>query len=108
MGDPINSELNILRLRDLEIDLNSKRVFVNKIEKTLPIKEFILLEILVKNPNKIYSRESLLKSVWGENYLGDARTVDVHIRRLREKIEPNPSDPIYIFTRWGAGYYFKK
>lgn len=108
LGDPINSELNILRLRDLEIDLNSKRVFVNKIEKTLPIKEFILLEILVKNPNKIYSRESLLKSVWGENYLGDARTVDVHIRRLREKIEPNPSDPIYIFTRWGAGYYFKK
>ena len=103
-----NFKSNILKLRDLEIDLDSKRVFVNKTEKILPTKEFILLEILVRNPNKIYSRESLLKIVWGEKYPGDARTVDVHIRRLREKIEPNPSEPIYIFTRWGAGYYFKK
>ena len=103
-----NFKSNILKLRDLEIDLDSKRVFVNKTEKILPTKEFILLEILVRNPNKIYSRESLLKIVWGEKYPGDARTVDVHIRRLREKIERNPSEPIYIFTRWGAGYYFKK
>lgn len=62
----------------------------------------------MSNPQKIYSRENLLKMVWGKDYPGDERTVDVHIRRLREKIEPNPSMPDYIQTKWGVGYYFKK
>ena len=66
------------------------------------------LELLMRNPNKVYSRENLLKLVWGSDYPGDVRTVDVHIRRLREKIETNPSEPKYIFTKWGVGYYFNE
>lgn len=99
---------NHLKLREIELDTETKRVFVNGIEKKLTSKEFILLEILISNPEKIYSRENLLKTVWGKDYPGDERTVDVHIRRLREKIEPNPSNPDYIQTKWGVGYYFKK
>lgn len=99
---------NLLKFREIEIDTDTKRVFVNGKEKKLTIKEFILLEILMSNPQKIYSRENLLKMVWGKDYPGDERTVDVHIRRLREKIEPNPSMPDYIQTKWGVGYYFKK
>ena len=68
--------------------------------------EFEVLELLMLNPNKVYSRENLLKLVWGTDYPGDVRTVDVHIRRLREKIEENPSDPKYVHTKWGVGYYF--
>ena len=67
-----------------------------------------MLELLVKNENKVYSREQLLETVWGKDYPGDARTVDVHIRRLREKLEANPAEPQYIMTKWGVGYYFKK
>ncbi len=99
---------NLLKFREIEIDTDTKRVFVNGKEKKLTVKEFILLEILMSNPQKIYSRENLLKMVWGKDYPGDERTVDVHIRRLREKIEPNPSMPDYIQTKWGVGYYFKK
>lgn len=99
---------NLLKFREIEIDTDTKRVFVNGKEKKLTVKEFILLEILMSNPKKIYSRENLLKMVWGKDYPGDERTVDVHIRRLREKIEPNPSMPEYIQTKWGVGYYFKK
>ena len=73
----------------------------------LTTKEFDVLELLVLNPNKVYSRENLLNIVWGYEYPGDARTVDVHIRRLREKIETNPSDPKYVYTKWGVGYYFR-
>ena len=69
-------------------------------------KEFDLLELLVLNPNKVYSRETLLNTIWGYDYPGDARTVDVHVRRLREKIEENPSEPKYVHTKWGVGYYF--
>lgn len=75
-------------------------------EINLTAKEFELLELLILNPNKVYSRESLLKLIWGADYPGDVRTVDVHIRRLREKIEGNPSDPKYVLTKWGVGYYF--
>ena len=71
-------------------------------------REFELLEILIKNENKVYSRESLLKIVWGEDYPGDVRTVDVHGRRLREKIEANPSEPKYVHTKWGVGYYYNQ
>ena len=66
-----------------------------------------MLELLVKNENKVYSREQLLENVWGRDYPGDVRTVDVHVRRLREKVEKNPSEPRYVHTKWGVGYYFK-
>ena len=71
------------------------------------VKPFEVLELLVLNPNKVYSRENLLNIVWGYEYPGDVRTVDVHIRRLREKIEANPSEPKYVHTKWGVGYYFQ-
>jgi DNA-binding response OmpR family regulator len=93
---------------DMTLDLDGRRVMIAGSEVNLTAKEFDLLEILVMNPNKVYSRESLLQLVWGYEYPGDVRTVDVHIRRLREKIEANPSEPKYVHTKWGVGYYFKK
>ena len=92
---------------DMTIDCESRRVVIGKKEVNLTAKEFDLLELLAMNPNKVYSRENLLNIVWGYEYPGDARTVDVHIRRLREKIEVNPSDPKYVYTKWGVGYYFR-
>ncbi len=92
---------------DLKLDCESRRVFSKEKEINLTAKEFDLLELLAHNPNKVYSREDLLNLVWGYEYPGDARTVDVHIRRLREKIEVNPSDPKYVYTKWGVGYYFR-
>ena len=94
------------RIRDLEIDYEAKRVFVSGREANLTAKEFDLLELFTENPGKVYSRENLLNMVWGYDFPGDVRTVDVHVRRLREKIEKNPSDPKYINTKWGVGYYF--
>lgn len=92
---------------DLRIDCDSHRVLIGEREINLTAKEFDLLELLALNPNKVYSRENLLNIVWGYEYPGDARTVDVHIRRLREKIETNPSDPKFVHTKWGVGYYFR-
>lgn len=92
---------------DMKIDSESHRVFIGDREVNLTAKEFDLLELLATNPTKVYSREDLLNIVWGYEYPGDARTVDVHIRRLREKIEKNPSDPKYVYTKWGVGYYFR-
>lgn len=92
---------------DMTIDCESRRVVIGKKEVNLTAKEFDLLELLAMNPDKVYSRENLLNIVWGYEYPGDARTVDVHIRRLREKIETNPSDPKYVYTKWGVGYYFR-
>ena len=92
---------------DLKIDCESRRVFSGDRELNLTAKEFDLLELLAMNHDKVYSRENLLNIVWGYEYPGDARTVDVHIRRLREKIEKNPSDPKYVHTKWGVGYYFR-
>ena len=92
---------------DLSIDCESRRVYVSGKEVNLTAKEFDLLELLTHTPNKVYSRKDLLKMVWGSDYPCDERTVDVHIRRLREKIEPNPGDPKYIHTKWGVGYYFQ-
>ena len=89
------------------MDCESRRVFVGEKEVNLTAKEFDVLELLIFNPNKVYSRENLLNIVWGYEYPGDVRTVDVHIRRLREKIEENPSDPKYVHTKWGVGYYFQ-
>ena len=93
---------------DMRIDLDSRRVFIENNEVNLTAKEFDLLELLILNPNKVYNREKLLNLVWGYDYPGDVRTVDVHVRRLREKIENNPSEPKYIHTKWGVGYFFQK
>ncbi|MDY5986709.1 response regulator transcription factor [Sporofaciens sp. SGI.106] len=92
---------------EMKIDCEGRRVFIGDREINLTAKEFDLLELLATNPNKVYSRENLLNIVWGYEYPGDARTVDVHIRRLREKIETHPSDPKYVYTKWGVGYYFR-
>ena len=92
---------------NMQIDCESRRVFIGEREINLTAKEFDVLELLATNPNKVYSRENLLNLVWGYDYPGDARTVDVHIRRLREKIEKNPSEPKYVHTKWGVGYYFQ-
>ena len=91
---------------DLKLYCDDRRAFVAGREMNLTAKEFDVLELLVLNPNKVYSRENLLKLIWGNDYPGDVRTVDVHIRRLREKIEDNPSNPRYVHTKWGVGYYY--
>ena len=98
---------NIILKHDMRIDRQSRRVYVGEKEINLTAKEFDLLELLAMNPDKVYSREELLNIVWGYEYPGDARTVDVHVRRLREKVEPNPSEPMYVYTKWGVGYYFR-
>ena len=96
----------VIEAGDLKLDCEGRRLYVSDKEVNLTAKEFDVLELLVLNPNKVYSRENLLKLVWGVDYPGDVRTVDVHIRRLREKIEPNPSEPKYVVTKWGVGYYY--
>ena len=97
----------VLVTGDLKLDLESRRVYIAGKEINLTAKEFDVLELLLTNPNKVYSRENLLNLVWGYEYPGDVRTVDVHIRRLREKIGSNPSEPKYVHTKWGVGYYFQ-
>ena len=98
---------SVINVLDMTLDTDSKRLHIAGKEINLTSKEFDVLELLVKNPDKVYSREKLLGLVWGSQYPGDVRTVDVHIRRLREKIEFNPSEPKYVHTKWGVGYYFK-
>ena len=97
----------VIQAGDLVMDCEARRVSIDGKEVNLTAKEFDVLELLIFNPNKVYSRENLLNIVWGYEYPGDVRTVDVHIRRLREKIETNPSDPKYVHTKWGVGYYFQ-
>ena len=92
---------------DVRLDREGRRAFIAGKEISLTAKEFELLELLMLNPDRVYRRESLLKLVWGADYPGDVRTVDVHIRRLREKVEVNPSEPRYVHTKWGVGYYFQ-
>lgn len=99
---------SVIEKGDIKLDCDSRRLFINDNEINLTAREFELLEILIKNENKVYSRESILKIVWGEDYPGDVRTVDVHVRRLREKIEANPSEPKYVHTKWGVGYYYNQ
>ena len=101
------AENGVLEAGDMKIERDNRRVTIAGKEINLTAREFEVLELLVLHPGKVYSRESLLKLVWGAEYPGDVRTVDVHIRRLREKIEENPSDPGYVHTKWGVGYYFK-
>lgn len=96
----------VIESGNLKLDCEGRRAYIEGQEIGLTAKEFEVLELLMLNPNKVYSRENLLKLVWGTDYPGDVRTVDVHIRRLREKIESNPSEPKYVHTKWGVGYYF--
>ena len=102
-----SAEEKMLSAGDIRLEKDGRRVFLQGQEVNLTAKEFDLLELLMTNPNKVYSRENLLNIVWGYEYPGDVRTVDVHVRRLREKIEQNPSEPDYIHTKWGVGYFFK-
>ena len=105
INEPAKS--NTLEAKGLKIDFDSRRVFINGRETNLTAKEFDMLVLFMENPGKVYSRETLLDTIWGYDYPGDARTVDVHVRRLREKIEEKPSEPKYIYTKWGVGYYFR-
>lgn len=98
----------VIESGEMKLDLESRRIYIAGKEINLTTKEFDVLELLVLNPNKVFSREALLNTVWGSEYPGDVRTVDVHIRRLREKIESNPSEPQYVHTKWGIGYYFER
>lgn len=103
---PQKDTKSVIESGDMRLDCEGRRVYINNREIGLTAKEFEVLELLMNNPNKVYGREALLKLVWGADYPGDVRTVDVHIRRLREKIEANPSEPKYVHTKWGVGYYF--
>lgn len=105
-NQPKKENEKVIESGDLRLDCESRRAYVLNKEVNLTAKEFDLIELLVNNPNKIYSRENLLNLVWGYEYPGDVRTVDVHVRRLREKIESNPSEPKYVHTKWGVGYYY--
>lgn len=98
---------SVIHMGDFTINTLGRKVYINTKEINLTAKEFDLLLLLVINKEKVFSREELLETIWGYEYFGDVRTVDVHIRRLREKIEPNSSQPEYILTKWGVGYYFK-
>ena len=102
------AQASVIEKGDLKLDCESRRLFINGTEINLTTREFELLEIMVNNENKVYSRENLLNLVWGKEYPGDVRTVDVHVRRLREKIETNPSEPKYVHTKWGVGYYYNQ
>ena len=106
--DKDEEEERILENGDLRMDFDNRRVSVAGKEINLTSKEFELLELLATHPGKVYSRSMLLQTVWGKDYPGDVRTVDVHIRRLREKVEPNASEPVYVQTKWGVGYYFRQ
>ena len=94
-----------LTCRGITINIGSRTVSANGTPVNLTVKEFDLLKLFMSNPGKVYSRDALLETIWGFDYLGDLRTVDVHIRRLREKIEEDPANPAYIMTKWGVGYY---
>ena len=96
-----------LRCGNLVLDLASRSALRDGVPVTLTAKEFDLMELFLRNPNRVFSRTSLLDQVWGYEYQGDDRTVDVHIRRLREKLEEVPASPAYIMTKWGVGYYLK-
>lgn len=103
-----NKGSKVITYEGLEINLENHRVKIDGKDVGLTTKEYDILILLISNPNKIYTRDQLLDIIWGETYTGDVRTVDVHVRRLREKIENNPGNPKYVYTKWGEGYYFRK
>lgn len=99
---------NCLSIGSITLDLDARNAYRNGNLADLTAKEFDVIEFLMRNPNRVYSREALLDTIWTYEYRSDIRTVDVHIRRLREKLEENPAEPKYIMTKWGVGYYFRK
>ena len=101
-------EQNRLTIGNITLDLDSRNAFRGNVLADLTAKEFDVVEYLMRNPNRVFSREALLDTIWAYEYRSDIRTVDVHIRRLREKLEENPAEPKYIMTKWGVGYYFRK
>lgn len=101
-----SSDSNNIVIGSIKLDVNNRRCYIAGREYNLTSKEFDILALLCSNPNMIFSREKLLNIVWGSEYPGDVRTVDVHVRRLREKIEPNPGEPSYVHTKWGVGYFY--
>ena len=104
---PAEEQRSLLTVGDLALDTQQRVAIRDGQVIDLTAKEYDLMELLMKNPRRVYSRESLMDLVWGYSYAGDYRTVDVHIRRLREKLEKTPAEPVYIMTKWGVGYYFK-
>ncbi len=101
-------EGNLLTIGPISLDLDARNAYRSGTLVDLTAKEFDVIEYLMRNPNRVYSREALLDTIWTYEYRSDIRTVDVHIRRLREKLEENPAEPNYIMTKWGVGYYFRK
>ena len=99
---------NMLTIGTISLDLDARNAYRDGELADLTAKEFDVIEFLMRNPNRVYSREALLDTIWAYEYRSDIRTVDVHIRRLREKLEVNPAEPNYIMTKWGVGYYFRK
>lgn len=99
---------DLLTIGNIALDLNTRNAYRSGALADLTAKEFDLVEFLMHNPNKVFSREALLDTIWAYEYRSEIRTVDVHIRRLREKLEEDPAQPQYIITKWGVGYYFKK
>ncbi len=102
-----DEEKKVIESGDITMDCDSRQLFISGKSINLTAKEFDLLELLITHPKKVYSREKLLNLIWGADYPGDERTVDVHVRRLREKIEPNAGEPKYVQTKWGVGYYYQ-
>ena len=107
-GKQEKDNTQILEIGSISLDLNARNAYRNGILAELTAKEFDVIEFLMRNANRVYSREALLDTIWAYEYRSDIRTVDVHIRRLREKLEENPADPQHILTKWGVGYYFRK
>jgi DNA-binding response OmpR family regulator len=107
-AQPQESSSKSLTIGSISLDLNARNAYRSGALVDLTAKEFDVIEFLMRNPNRVYSREALLDTIWAYEYRSDIRTVDVHIRRLREKLEENPADPQYIMTKWGVGYYFRK
>ena len=107
-GKQEKENVQLLEIGSISLDLNARNAYKNGQLAELTAKEFDVIEFLMRNANRVYSREALLDTIWAYEYRSDIRTVDVHIRRLREKLEENPADPQYILTKWGVGYYFRK
>ena len=98
---------NRISCGDITLDSDERNAYKNGVPVELTAREFDLMELLMRNPGHVYSRENLLNLIWGYEYQGEIRSVDVHVRRLREKLERVPAQPEYIMTKWGVGYYFK-
>ncbi len=107
-GSGKKESASLLSIGSITLDLNARNAYRSNVLADLTAKEFDVIEFLMRNPNRVYSREALLDTIWAYEYRSDIRTVDVHIRRLREKLEENPAEPQYIMTKWGVGYYFRK